>query len=132
MDDGPIIGLVRAGKTDEAARRLLLEFRRKVFSLVFSILRDRAGAEDVTQEVFIRVWQKLPTFDGRASLGTWIFHIARNTAISAVRTRKSRAKLKQRANPTGNLAVDLLTRLARTHASGSGSRDSVDSETICY
>jgi RNA polymerase sigma-70 factor (ECF subfamily) len=95
MDDGAIVELVRSGNRDEAARQLLLQFRRKVFSLIFSILRDRAHAEDISQEVFIKVWQKLPGFDRRASLATWLFHIARNAAISALRTRKSQAQLNQ-------------------------------------
>ncbi len=96
MDDRQIVELVLSGDRDEAVRRLLLQFRRKVFSLVFAILRDRAQAEDVTQDVFIRVWQNLAGFDRRAALATWIFHIARNAAISALRTTKSRAQLGER------------------------------------
>lgn len=96
MDDRKILDLVQSGRRDDAARELLIRFRRKVFSLVFAMLRDRAHAEDVTQEVFIRVWQKLHAFDRRASLATWIFQISRNAAISALRSRKSQAQLSER------------------------------------
>lgn len=77
--------LARAGRCDEAIVLLLPAFRRKVFGLAYSYLRDRHAAEDVTQEVFIKVWRALPGFDGRAALSTWIYTIARNTSLSARR-----------------------------------------------
>ena len=71
--------LVRAERRDEAITLLLPAFRRKVFGLAHSILRDRESAEDVTQEVFIKVWRALPgcVLDGRASISTWIYTITR-------------------------------------------------------
>jgi len=85
--------LVRAERRDEAIALLLPVFRRKVFGLAYSFLRDREAAEDVTQEVFIKVWRALPGFDGRASLSTWIYTIARNTSLSALRARRPQASL---------------------------------------
>ncbi len=85
--------LVRAERRDEAIALLLPAFRRKVFGLAYSFLRDRETAEDVTQEVFIKVWRALPGFDGRASMSTWIFTIARNASLSAVRARRPQSSL---------------------------------------
>ena len=85
--------LVRAERRDEAIALLLPVFRRKVFGLAYSFLRDREAAEDVTQEVFIKVWRALPGFDGRASLSTWIYTIARNTSLSALRARRPQSSL---------------------------------------
>lgn len=85
--------LVRAERRDEAIALLLPAFRRKVFGLAYSFLRDRAAAEDVTQEVFIKLWRALPRFDGRASLSTWIYTIARNTSLSALRARRPESSL---------------------------------------
>ena len=45
-------------------------YRDRVFRLAYSMLRDRAAAEDATQETLVRVWKALPGFDGRAALGT--------------------------------------------------------------
>jgi RNA polymerase sigma-70 factor (ECF subfamily) len=59
-----------------------------VFRLACSILRDRAAAEDATQETLVRVWKALPGFDGRAQLGTWIYAITRNTCLMELRKRK--------------------------------------------
>ena len=85
--------LVRAERRDEAIALLLPAFRRKIFGLAYSFLRDREAAEDVTQEVFIKVWRALPTFDGRAALSTWIYTIARNASLSALRARRPQASL---------------------------------------
>jgi RNA polymerase sigma-70 factor (ECF subfamily) len=85
--------LVRAERRDEAIALLLPVFRRRVFGLAYSFLRDREAAEDVTQEVFIKVWRALPGFDGRASLSTWIYTIARNTSLSALRARRPQSSL---------------------------------------
>ena len=85
--------LVRAERRDEAIALLLPAFRRKVFGLAYSFLRDREAAEDVTQETFIKLWRALPGFDGRASLSTWIYTIARNTSLSALRARRPQSSL---------------------------------------
>jgi len=85
--------LVRAERRDEAIALLLPAFRRKVFGLAYSFLRDREAAEDVTQEVFIKVWRALPGFDGRASMSTWIYTIARNASLSALRGRRPQSSL---------------------------------------
>ena len=85
--------LVRAERRDEAIALLLPAYRRKVFGLAYSFLRDREAAEDVTQEVFIKVWRALLGFDGRASMSTWIYTIARNASLSALRARPLQSSL---------------------------------------
>jgi RNA polymerase sigma-70 factor (ECF subfamily) len=86
--DEAIIQLVQAGRGREAFERLVPAYRRRVFGLAYSILRDRAAAEDLAQEVFVRLWQALPRYDGRAQLSTWIYAITRNAAVSALRARR--------------------------------------------
>lgn len=85
--------LVREERRDEAISLLLPAFRRKVFGLAYSFLRDREAAEDVAQEVFIKVWRALPRFDGRASMSTWIYTITRNASLSALRARRAHSSL---------------------------------------
>jgi RNA polymerase sigma-70 factor (ECF subfamily) len=86
--DEAIIQLVRAGRRQEAFERLVPAYRRRVFGLAYGILRERAAAEDLAQEVFVKVWQALPRYDGRARLSTWIYAITRNAAVSALRARR--------------------------------------------
>ena len=91
--DAKLIELIRAGRRDDAIALLLPAYRRKVFALAYSLLRDRDAAEDVAQEVFIKVWRALPGFDARASLSTWIYAITRNTSLSALRARRPQSSL---------------------------------------
>ena len=86
--DDAIIALIQAGRAEEAFERLVPGYRRRVFGLAYSLLRDRGAAEDVAQEVFVKLWQALPRYDGRAQLSTWIYAITRNAAISAMRKRR--------------------------------------------
>jgi len=57
---------------------------------VYSILKEAAKAEEVTQDIFLKMWQVLPDYDGRASISTWLYTIARNTALSALRAESYR------------------------------------------
>jgi RNA polymerase sigma-70 factor, ECF subfamily len=91
--DEAIILLIQAGRAQEAFERLVPAYRRRVFGLAYSILRDRGAAEDLAQEVFVKLWQALPRYDGRALLSTWIFAITRNAAISVLRTRRRSVSL---------------------------------------
>jgi RNA polymerase sigma-70 factor (ECF subfamily) len=86
--DEAIIQLVQAGRGREALDQLVPMYRRRVFALAYSILRERAAAEDLAQEVFVKLWQALPRYDGRAKLSTWIYAITRNAAVSALRSRR--------------------------------------------
>lgn len=91
--DEAIIQLIQAGRGQEAFERLVPAYRRRIFGLAFSILRDRAAAEDLAQEVFVKLWQALPRYDGRARLSTWIYAITRNAAVSALRARRRTVSL---------------------------------------
>jgi RNA polymerase sigma-70 factor (ECF subfamily) len=95
--DEAIIQLVQAGRGQEAFERLVPAYRRRVFGLAYSILRDRAAAEDLSQEVFVKLWQALPRYDGRAQLSTWIYAITRNAAVSALRSRRKSLSLSDAA-----------------------------------
>jgi RNA polymerase sigma-70 factor (ECF subfamily) len=93
MLEAEVIELVRSGRRDEALAAILRAYKRKVFGLALSYLRDRETAEDVAQEVFIKVWKALPRFDERATVSTWIYTITRNTSFSAIRARRPKASL---------------------------------------
>ena len=69
----------------EAFDRLLPEFQNKVFRLAYAMLGDAALAEDMAQEVFIRIWKALPGFRGQSAVATWIYAIARNTCLTALK-----------------------------------------------
>jgi RNA polymerase sigma-70 factor (ECF subfamily) len=83
-----IEGHLAAGRHARAFDLIVPEYRDRVFRLAFSILKDRAAAEDAAQETLVRVWKALPGFDGRAQLGTWIYAITRNTCLMELRRRR--------------------------------------------
>jgi RNA polymerase sigma-70 factor, ECF subfamily len=91
--DEDIRHLLSQRHNDRAFEALLQRYQTKVFRLVFSIIGSRAQAEEVTQDVFLKIWQALNSYDGRAALSTWIYTIARNTSISYLRSQTYRRTL---------------------------------------
>ncbi len=66
-------------------------YGKLVYSLFVRITRDQSAAEDLVQELFIRLWNRAREFDSsRGALGVWIMSIARNMAIDHVRSAQSR------------------------------------------
>jgi RNA polymerase sigma-70 factor (ECF subfamily) len=76
----------RAGAGDVAAYVQLVErYRAPLISYVCGLTGRRDDAEELAQEAFCRVWEKLPTLRQRASLTSWLYRIAHNLAVSAAR-----------------------------------------------
>lgn len=86
--DADIHGRLQAKQYREAFAMLLPRYRDKVFRLTFSMLRDRAMAEDTTQDILLRVWRALPGYAAQSSLSTWIYAISRNACLSEIRKRR--------------------------------------------
>jgi RNA polymerase sigma-70 factor (ECF subfamily) len=63
---------------DNAFRELVDRYKQLVFALIARATRDRARAEDLAQDVFLRVYRGLPYFRGEARLSTWIYRIVAN------------------------------------------------------
>ena len=89
MEDKDILGLLEARQYSEAFAPLLERFKDKVFRLAFSIMHNETQAEDVTQDVLVKIWKGLPTYHGGASLSTWIYAITRNTCLTELKRRDS-------------------------------------------
>ena len=79
-----------AGRYRSAIDLLVDRYQDKVFHLALSLARDRTLAEDMTQDIFIRIWKGLPGYDGRASLSTWIYTVSRHTCLTELKRRASR------------------------------------------
>ena len=75
---------------EENAFGVLTEkYLKKIFNFTYRIVGNRAEAEDVTSETFLKVWRNLRKFKKNLSFKTWIFRIARNSAIDHIRKRKN-------------------------------------------
>jgi RNA polymerase sigma-70 factor (ECF subfamily) len=68
---------------------LVRVYQGDLWRFAYHFTRDRALAEDVTQEAFLRAYRFLPTFRGDSKFTSWLFRIARNCAMDAIRSRKS-------------------------------------------
>ena len=74
---------------DESAFDVLLErHKRPVLNFVYRLFGDEAEAEDVAQEVFIRVYQKIKSYRPAEKFTTWLFAIARNFCLDRLRHRQ--------------------------------------------
>ena len=91
------LDLVRARRGDrDAFGRLVRRHQRRVYAAALHILGNHSDADDVTQEAFVRAYRGLGSFDGRADFFTWLYRIAVNTALNALRSGKRGAALHQR------------------------------------
>ena len=76
----------RTLRGDHAAfAELVNEYKDFVFTLVLQIVRQRGLAEEVAQDVFLKAFRRLASFRRKAKFSTWLYRIAYNTAISAIR-----------------------------------------------
>ena len=87
--DEQLLSLYTRGEL-EAMEVLLERYKRPVFSFVLRLIGDRARAEDLLQETFLRLVEHAHTFEGSAKLKTWLFRIARNQCIDESRRRVHR------------------------------------------
>lgn len=69
----------------EAFREIVVRFERPVYSLVARMVQDPGLAEDLAQEVFIKAFRRLDTYDPQRKLSSWLFKIAHNTTIDHLR-----------------------------------------------
>ena len=91
--DEDVESLLRKRLHREAFERLLDLYELKVFRMAVLFLKDPGRAEEVTQDIFVKMWQVLPDYDGRAAMSTWLYTIARNTCLSALRSEALRKTL---------------------------------------
>ena len=73
---------------DSVFDELYSKYHHDVFQFLFYMVKDRQQAEDLVQEVYIRVLKSYDRFEGKSSEKTWLFSIARNVAIDSFRKQK--------------------------------------------
>jgi RNA polymerase sigma-70 factor (ECF subfamily) len=83
-DDAGLLAAAREGDLD-AFEALVREHTRTVYAHALRFFGDPAAAEDTAQEVWIKVYRSLGTFDGRARFSTWLYRVTRNTCLDQVR-----------------------------------------------
>jgi RNA polymerase sigma-70 factor, ECF subfamily len=90
----PDLGVLRkAQRGDERAFSLIVRsYETPVFNYVLRLVGDRTLAEDLTQEVFLRVFQGLPGFSLRSKFTTWLFQVTKNRVLDELRANERRPR----------------------------------------
>jgi RNA polymerase sigma-70 factor (ECF subfamily) len=85
--------LRKAQRGDERAFSIIVRaYETPVFNYVLRLVGDRSLAEDLTQEVFLRVFQGLPKFSLRCKFTTWLFQVTKNRVLDELRASERRPK----------------------------------------
>ena len=101
----PDVALAAAGDR-HAFERLYRQHVTRVFSLCARMVVDRTRAEELTQDVFVRAWEKLHLFRGESAFGTWLHRMTVNVVLNARKTEgRNRARFEDDEEGDG---VDLL------------------------
>jgi RNA polymerase sigma-70 factor, ECF subfamily len=113
-DDGALVERLRRRDPD-AMGELYDRYGKLAFSVIFRVVRNQSTAEDLLQETFLRVWNRVQAFDGeKGALGPWILTVARNRAIDYLRSvdgRMAKSSLEIEKMETPRVFSDMETKL---------------------
>ena len=91
MTPSDAILMQRIVARDEAAFSLLFaRYQARVTELIYWMVSDASAADDLTQEVFLRVWNRAEQWSGRGSFRGWLFRMAKNLALNQLRSKNRR------------------------------------------
>ncbi len=116
----PDVRLMLAVRDDDAAafEQLVARHQNRLMNFLFHLIGDRDRAEDLTQEVFLRVFRSRANYKPGAKFSTWLYTIANNAAKNAKRTLARRKEVQwHNSGATGSQAIPALDQLAK-EASG--------------
>jgi RNA polymerase sigma-70 factor, ECF subfamily len=121
--DAELVASTLRGSQD-AFRELVVRFERPVYSLVLRMVQDPGAAEDLAQEVFLKAYRRLDTYDPQWKLSSWLFKIAHNTTIDHLRRGvPETVPLEAGDEDRGDLAAVLADATAENPEAASERRD---------
>ena len=87
MRDEELIESILSGKT-QLYEEIIKRYQNKVYSTVYSYTRDYEEAKDLTQEIFIKIYNNLPNFKNKSQFSTYLYRVAVNRCIDWTRKRR--------------------------------------------
>jgi len=87
MDENELVEKAKAGDT-KAFEELMRRTQDKIYNLGIKFFGNKDDAADLLQETYIKVYESLPSFEGRSSFSTWLYRIATNFALMKLRKEK--------------------------------------------
>ena len=91
-DDRKLVERFKKGE-QQAFNELVRKYQQQIYQVAHRLLKSHQEAEDLSQEVFIKVYHRIRDFRGESSFFTWIYRIAVNLSLNALRKRKIRQTL---------------------------------------
>lgn len=95
---------------DQAFRALYERYKDELFGFVLRVTRERALAEDAFQDAFVRVFQKLASYDPSRPFRPWLYRVARNAAVDRLRREGKTAELEREPAQEGHVAREASRR----------------------
>lgn len=97
---------------DEAFAELVSAHQDRLIGLFYHMLQDRSLAEDLAQDVFLRVYRARERYEPKARFSTWLFRIANNVALNARRTLNRKKEVSVSVSDSGGMPVRAEEHLA--------------------
>lgn len=88
-EDNSLIGLIRSGHP-EIYDEIVSRYQRKLFSYVYRLVGNKEETEDILQNVFVKAYRNIKTFDIERKFSSWIYRIAHNEAINFLKKRNKK------------------------------------------
>lgn len=113
--DRQLIARLQAGD-EEAVKELAERYTHRIYQMALRHMKNREDAEEVTQDVLMKVYRKVDRFRGDAALSSWIYRITFNTAMSRLRTHRAERAAEQERDRTAAARQQGEDRPAPRHA----------------
>jgi len=90
QDEYQIVHRLKSGDL-QALNELMNQYKEEFYRLAYHILGNKEDAEEILQDTFLRAYQKINSYEGKAKLSTWLYRICVNRCLNRLESRKARA-----------------------------------------
>ena len=74
---------------EKAFEKLVERYLKPLYNFIFQLVRDKETANDITQDVFVKIWKSMSSYDSQKKFSTWIFAVAKNAAFDFLKKKKT-------------------------------------------
>jgi len=74
---------------EKAFEKLVEKYLKPLYNFIFQLVHDKETANDITQDVFVKIWKSMSSYDSQKKFSTWIFTIAKNTTFDFLKKKKT-------------------------------------------
>ncbi|MBE0478743.1 sigma-70 family RNA polymerase sigma factor [Candidatus Aerophobetes bacterium] len=93
---------------EESFKELVKRYQARIYSIVFAMMGDKNDADDICQEIFVKLYRSLYQFRGKSKFFTWLYRLTVNTCINAQNGRKRKLQTISLSHPVGESEQSLV------------------------